>query len=109
MKSLVVGEDNKNYGEICLTDKRNISRLSAAGSKKTPLCYSKVKVFGNRAHLQKANPGMEYIHNTQAFELYKDLTFELSRYHIRAAKNRNRCVTMTTIFCLIVVTRAMVG
>ncbi len=43
MKSLVVGEDNKNYGEICSTDKKNISRLSAAGSKKTPLCYSKVK------------------------------------------------------------------
>ena len=42
MKSLVVGEDNKNYREICLTDKKNISRLSAAGSKKTPLCYSKV-------------------------------------------------------------------
>ncbi len=43
MKSLVVGEDNKNYGEICSTDKNNISRLRAAGSKKTPLCYSKVK------------------------------------------------------------------
>ncbi len=43
MKSLVVGEDNKNYGEIRSTDKKNISRLSAVGSKKTPLCYSKVK------------------------------------------------------------------
>ncbi len=43
MKSLVVGEDNKNYGEMCSTDKKNISGLSAAGSKKTPLCYSKVK------------------------------------------------------------------
>ena len=29
MKSLVVGEDNKNYEEICSTDKKNISRLSA--------------------------------------------------------------------------------
>ena len=44
MKSLVVGEENKNYGEICSTDKKNISRLNAAGSKKTPLCYSKVKL-----------------------------------------------------------------
>ncbi len=43
MKSLVVGEDNKNYGEIRSTDKKNTSHLSAAGSKKTPLCYSKVK------------------------------------------------------------------
>ncbi len=43
MKSLVVGGDNKNYGEIHSTGKKNISRLSAAGSKKTPLCYSKVK------------------------------------------------------------------
>ncbi len=46
MKSLVVGEDNKNYGEIRSNDKKNISRLSAAGSKKTPLCYSKVKKCG---------------------------------------------------------------
>ncbi len=30
------------YGDICSTDKKNVSRLSAAGSKKTPLCYSKV-------------------------------------------------------------------
>ena len=45
MKSLLVGEDSKKYGEICSTDKQNISHLSAAGSKKTPLCYSKVKVI----------------------------------------------------------------
>ncbi len=43
MKSLVIGEDNKNYGAIRSTDKKNISHLSAAVSKKTPLCYSKVK------------------------------------------------------------------
>ncbi len=45
----MVGEDNKNYGEICSTDKKNISRLSAAESKKTPLCYSNVKKLNSES------------------------------------------------------------
>ncbi len=45
MKSLKVGEDNKSYGEIRSTYEKNISHLSAAGSKKTQLCYSKVNIL----------------------------------------------------------------
>ena len=43
MESLVGGEDYLKYREIGSTDKKIISCLSVAESKKTPLCYSKVK------------------------------------------------------------------
>ena len=42
MESLVVGEDNLIYGRKGSTDEKIMSRLSVGGSKKTPLCYSKV-------------------------------------------------------------------
>ncbi len=44
MESLVVGEDNLKYGRKGSTDEKIMSRLSVAGSKKTPLCYSKVNI-----------------------------------------------------------------
>ncbi len=43
--NLTSGKRGTVHGEILSTDKKIISRLSAAGSKKTPLCYSKVKSF----------------------------------------------------------------
>ena len=64
MKSLVIGEDNKNYGAIRSTDKKNISHLSAAVSKKTPLCYSKVNPVCMLKHPNKTREQsfrMEYI------------------------------------------------
>ena len=46
---LINGMNYINYGEISSTDKKNISRLSSVGSKKTPLCYSKVKHYLHQA------------------------------------------------------------
>ena len=40
-ESLVVAEDNIKYREKGSTDKKVMRCLSVAGSKKTPLCYSK--------------------------------------------------------------------
>ena len=42
MECLAVGEDNIKHGEKSSTDKEIMSCLSVVGSKKTPLCYSKV-------------------------------------------------------------------
>ena len=41
----MVVEDYVKYREIGSTDNKIISCLSVAGSKKTPLCYSKVKLI----------------------------------------------------------------
>ena len=52
--------------EIGLIDKKIISCLSVAGSKKTPLCYSKVKggpnpfKAQNHKNVLKSLPQMEY-------------------------------------------------